>query len=280
MRQFVSFLFATLALLLLIALPAFAEDKPLMDYGVDLVTDYVSRGEDIYVRRFDKEQEKHTAVNMAPALQPSVTFFAPNGLSLNLWGSFALSNRADDNAKGFLGLGRDDELDYTLAFDWSNRLGGFTAGVIVYSYFDACRRSPTGACNRNTPDPDPVPVDALFRWAMPFAASAHPTFAYYANQTPGASYTTLGVSGGETFIWAATVGMVAAGAAGVTDLTAKLGVVLGDFKVSLDGAYRPNPELIGPYDKDGHYLVKGKQETYPSTVLWMTLSYTGSVAAK
>jgi hypothetical protein len=98
-----------------------------------------------------------------------------------------------------------------------------------------------------------------------------------ASQTPGAWYTALGVPGGEGFIWAASLGTVAAG---VTDLTFKLGYAMGGMKVSPDGAYRPNPELIGRYDKNGHYAVKGKQETYPNTVRWMTISYTGSVAAK
>jgi len=264
------------AALLMVAAPVFAEDRPLLDYNIDVVSDYVTRGEDMYVRRFDKGEEKHSAVNAAPALQPSLTLYGPGGLSLNLWGSFAIADRADDNKKGFLGLGRDDELDYTLAYDWSNRLGGFTAGIIYYAYFDACFRA-TVPCNRDTPAPDPVQPELLIRWSAPFGEAIHPALSYYASPTPGGWYTTLGFSGGERVFWAAILGAVAQGP---KDVTAKLGVGGGGVKVSLDMAYRPNPELVGPYDKDGHYTVKGKTETYPSTVLWITLSYGGSVSAK
>jgi hypothetical protein len=52
--------------------PARAENQPLMTYSVDLVSDYVARGEDLYVRRFAKYREAHAAVNFAPAPTPVV----------------------------------------------------------------------------------------------------------------------------------------------------------------------------------------------------------------
>jgi hypothetical protein len=273
--------------------PVRAAEPPLLHYQMDLVSDYVTRGEDIYVRRFNKSEEKHSAVNVAPALQPSLAFFGPSGMSLNLWGSFAMSDRADDNKKRILGLGRDDELDYTLAFDWSNRLGAFTAGLIYYSYFDACYRA-AAPCNAKTPDPESVEPELLIRWVAPFAAAIHPTLTYIGSPTPGGWYATLGLSGGEQFFWAASLGEVAQGP---KDVTVKLGYALGDLKISLDGAYRPNATLVGyptrdqagdrilyrngkPISKGQYITAKNKVEDYPPAIFWITFSYSGSVAAK
>jgi hypothetical protein len=256
-----------------------AEDAPIMTYGVDIVSDYVFRGTDLYVRQF--KDNEHSAFHVAPAAQPSATFFGPSGISLNLWGSFATGDRADDNKTGFLGLGRDDELDYTLAFDWSNRLGGFTAAIIYYTYFHQEYQTETVVVDApsNTKATKAVPVqpDALFKWTMPFAKSINPYFSHYASPTHGASYDVLGISGGESVVWAASVGNMRQG---IKDVTGKVGYVMGDFSVALNAAYRPNPELVGPYDKDGKYFVKGEEKTYPSTIAWLSLSYSGSVAAK
>ncbi len=256
-----------------------AENQPLMTYSVDLVSDYVARGEDLYVRRFAKSGEAHTAVNIAPAVQPSVTFHGPSGLSLNLWGSFALADRADDAKKRFVGLGRDDELDYTLAFDWSNRLGEFTAALIYYSYFDACygsERDCTSAYLAASP-PAPVPPDAMIKWAMPFAKSVNPHFSFFANPTPGAWYAVLGISGGERVSWAASLGEAGGG---IKDLTAKISLAFGDVSVSANGAYRPNPELAGPYGKDGTYTVQGKTQHYPPAIFWLSVAWGGRIAAQ
>lgn len=265
--------------LFLLALPAWAEDAPppLMTYGVDLVSDYVDRGTDLFVRQF--KDNEHSAFHVAPAIQPQVTLNGPSGISLNLRGSFAVSDRADDTKKRFLGLGRDDELAYTLAFDWGNKLGEFQAALVYYTYFDSCFAGNTngnGACNASTPAAAPVQPDAKLAWKMPFAKPAAPTLTYYANPTPGAWYATFDLSGGESIVWAASIGEVREG---IKDVTGKIGIALGGLTISLNGSYRPNPELVGPYDKDGKYLVKGVEKTYPSTILWVTIGYGGSVAA-
>lgn len=276
-----------------LSVPILAEEPPLAEYGVDLVSDYVDRGEDVYRRRFDKARERHGAVNVAPAVQPSLTLSGPSGISLKLWGSFALRERDDDNPRGFLGLGRDDKLEYTLAFDWSNQLGGFTAALIQATYLDACHGAEV-PCTAAAPEPDPVPPELLIRWAAPFAKAIHPALSYYASPAPGAWYAALELSGGERVFWAASLGAVAQGP---NDLTIKLGYTFGDFKVSLDGAYRPNAELVGYPIRDedgnrimddedkplrrGEYLTaKGEVARYAPVIFWFTLSYAGSIAAQ
>jgi hypothetical protein len=266
---------AVTLLALLLCPDGFAAEAPLLDYGVDLVSDYVARGEDIYVRRFDKGRQEHTAVNVAPALQPSVTLHGQSGMSLNVWGSFALTDREDDNRRGFLGLGRSDELDFTLAFDWSNRLGAFVAGFIYYAYADSCYGAAT-PCNRSTPAPAAVSPEAFLKWNPPFATAVGGQFAYYTTTVPGGWYATLGVQGGERLIWAADVGAVGAG---IKDVTGKIGWSFGDVSLSASAAYRPNPEVVGPYAKDGSYLVKGETKKYPATIYWLTVSYAGNIAA-
>jgi len=267
-----------------------AEEAPtLATYGVDLVSDYVFRGNDVYWSVWSLSKAKHDAVNVSPAAQPSVTFFGPNGLSLNLWGSFAVANREDDTKKAFLGLGQNDELDYTLAYDWSNRLGAFTAGFIYYSYFGT---APAWSVNAA-----PVTTEAMFKWGMPFLKAVNPTLAHYATAYPGMAYTALSFGGGETVVWGLNIGnglmtpngLMAGNTtapvkhiSGIQDVTAKLGVVLGDFTVAANAAIRPTPELVmGGYDSKGKYLdptdPKGVAlADYPSTIMWLTLSYGGS----
>lgn len=267
--------------------------RSLMEYGVDLASDYVNRGEDFYRRRFDKARERHGAVNVAPSLQPWLTLFGPGGLSLKLWGSFALRERGDYNSRDFLGLGRDDEVDYTLAFDWSNRLGAFTAALIQATYLDACYGA-KASCSASTPEPDFVPPELLIRWGATFAEAIHPALSYYASPAPGAWYAALELSGGEQVFWAASLGAVGKG---LKDLTVKLGYAFGDFKISLDGAWRPNAELVGypTRDMDGNRIVdgdgkplsrgeyltaKGDVARYPPVIYWLTFSYSGSTPAQ
>jgi hypothetical protein len=259
---------------LLTAQVAKAQDN-IMTYSLDIVSGYVIRGDDQYIRVYAKEEKEHAAFLATPAFQPSFTFFGPPGISLNLWGSFALTERADDVEKGFIGLGRDDELDYTLNFDWSNKLGGFTASLIYYTYFSSCYGTTETRCVKSTQGSG-FPLDARITWMMPFAKTINPYFAFTSNQTPGGWYASLGISGGESIVWAAVADEVAGGLKAVT---AKIGYVLGDMTVALWAAYRPNPTLLnGGYDKDGKYTVKGEEKTYPSTLAWLSFSYGGSVA--
>ena len=58
--------------------PVFAGET-LMEYSVDLVSNYVSRGDDVFVAKFAEDKEPQGITNTAPALQPSLTFPAPGG---------------------------------------------------------------------------------------------------------------------------------------------------------------------------------------------------------
>lgn len=245
-----------------------ADDAPIASYGVDIVSDYVVRGVDQYDSAFAFHKKDATSFNVSPSLQPTLTLFGPSGLSLNLWGAFALTDRADDNKKGFTGLSKLDELDYTLAYDWSNRMGGFTAAIIQYTYLYA-----TGGSN--------VTPDYMIKWAMPFASSVSPYFAYYANETPGAEYATLGFSGGSNVFWAASLGEKSKGP---SDVTAKVGYNMGPIALSVNAAYRPTPAIASngyTIDSKGKYTdFDGKSKTFPSTIMWLDIGYSGSVAAK
>lgn len=260
-----------------LAAPAKADDAPLATYGVDVVSGYVIRGDDQYVRVYNKagEEKEHPMLLVTPALQPYITLFGSSGFSLNLWGSFALTDRADDLKTSFVGLGRDDELDYTFNFDWANKMGGFTASLITYTYFHSCYGDTR--CTKTSSTAGFAP-DARLTWVMPFAKSVNPYFAFTASQKPGAWYASLGISGGESLVWSVVADEVGGGLKAVTG---KIGYPIGSMTVALWAAYRPNPTLLsGGYDADGKYVVDGEEKTYPSTIAWLSFTYSGSVAAK
>jgi hypothetical protein len=276
---------------------AFAEDAPppIMSYEVDIVSDYVVRGADQFASGQAFHKKDDGAVNVTPALQPSMTFFGPSGLSLTVWGSFALVDRADDNKKGFTGHGKLDEIDYTLQYDWSNKLGSFTAAIIQYTLLYTGGTSTASHCDTRAGSvtcsdvgvSTPIQPDFLIKWAMPFGKSMNPYFSYYANPVPGAEYAVLGISGGEALSWAASLGEKSGGP---NDITASIGYAFGDLKVSGNLAYRPTPKLVGypggaadpvsgkPLDAGKYIDFNGKVKDYPSTIFWLTLAYTGSVS--
>jgi len=98
-----------LTITLAFSLPLIAEEKkeevksaeaalPIGSFTVDnqIVSDYVFRGADIQQNYFVQENKKFGAWNKSFAYQPSLTWNTPVvGLSVNLWGSFALTHRAD-----------------------------------------------------------------------------------------------------------------------------------------------------------------------------------------
>ena len=93
--------------------------ETLMEYGVDLVSNYVFRGDDLFVAKFTEDKEAQGGFNIAPALQPSLTLPGPGGFSLGLWASLALTNRDRDDpntAVSEADLGSLDELDITLDY--------------------------------------------------------------------------------------------------------------------------------------------------------------------
>ena len=243
--------------------PAQAAETPLLSYGVDVVSDYVSRGEDLFVSTFDKAGKPHESVNIAPAVQPSVTLHGPAGFSLGLWGSWALLNREAQPAKNFAGLKTLDEVDYTLSWGWDNRLGGFSAGWALYTYVPE-----RAASNELFFSVAPKVLDSVTgtftHWVVPDAGA------------PGAAtYTQFAMSGSESVIWGVSFGMSTA----LQDVTAKVGMPLGAMRLTFNAAYRPNPELVGPYTPEGTYVdATGKVSDYPSVIVWLTLSYGGAVA--
>ncbi len=79
--------------------PAAAEDElPDASIDVDLafVSNYIFRGDDLFVNRANQKGESFGSHTGEWAFQPSVTFNTPvEGLSFNIWGSFAMFGRDD-----------------------------------------------------------------------------------------------------------------------------------------------------------------------------------------
>lgn len=239
--------------------PAAAEDAPPMSYGVDVVTNYVFRGVDLFTAVPDKDGKKHAAFQFTPAAQPSVTFNGPGGMSLGLWGSFALTNRSETDAN----LQSLDEIDYTLSWGWDNSLGAFSAGLVTYT---------TVAYNSQSA------INELFFSISPkFLESLGGTLTHYVGTDAtggGYTYTQIGIGGGEDLTW----GLSAGESHKLQDVTAKVGYGFGDFSVAANVSYRPNPELVGsaavPYNSEGKYTTTGGETAdYPPAVFWLTFSY-------
>jgi len=254
-----------LAILVLAGLPrpaAAAPGDPLLDYGADLVTDYVSRGQDFFVTDFARHDKAHSAFNFSPALQPWFTLYGPSGLSFGVWSSWALKDRKPDAATSFAGLQKADEIDYTLAWDWHNKLGAFSAGAAAYTFGPS----------------DSASNEVFIKWSPPVLPALSPTLTHYVvpDAVPGggATYTTVAIGGGERVNWKVSVGE----SSHLQNVTGSIGMPLGAFSVALNASYRPNPQLLlSGYDADGHYLFNGQTKDYPPTVFWLTLSYSGSV---
>ena len=267
-----------LALLAVLAVAGFpnsghaAAGDPLLDYGADLVSDYVSRGVDLFVSKYDKDKKEHGVFNSAPAIQPYLTLHGPSGLGFGLWGSFALVDRKDDPQAGFSGLRKLDEIDYTLFWDWKNKLGGFSAGLAAYT-------NPNLGAQ--------FAYDEMYlRWAAPFMAAVSPTITHYvvvaspaSIPVPGSSYTVLAFSGGEAVTWKLGIGR----SDYLQDVTAAIGKAFGSVSATFNVTYRPTPQIVnGPnqastYDEKGHYKVNNVEKSYPKAIAWLTFSYTGSV---
>jgi hypothetical protein len=244
------------AALLLLSIPqlaAAAPGDPLVDYGADLVSDYVFRGTDVFQSEWQKKQKTPSAFNTAPALQPYVTLHGPAGLSFGLWGSLALADRKADEATNFAGLSELDEIDYTLSWGWSNKAGAFSAGLVSYT---------------NPPHGGTFASEEMFvTYAPPILASASPVISHYVVPTGygtvpgGASYTSLGFSGGSTVTWKISFGRTDH----FNDVTAGVGYPIGPIAISLNVADRPNQTQA---DKDAGYK---------AAIFWLDINYSGSV---
>lgn len=251
------------------ALPATAAPgDPLLDYGVDLVSNYVWRGVDLFGSTGNgglnaQNEEDDSAFTVAPAVQPSLTLYAPGGFSFGLWGSWATTDRDSDEDTGFEGLDEYDELDYIFSYDWSNKLGSFTVGIANYAI---------------VPDRGAV-SDVFIVWGMPFLETLSPTLTHNSDTDSAAAYTTLGISGGETISWGASVGFASKG---IQDVTASIGYeVVSGLSVSLNASQRPTPELVGAYDEDGKYInFDGDETDYPPVIAWLTVSWAGETVTE
>jgi len=104
------------AMVVVVGMSVFAEAG--VDVGADIVSQYYWRGAPM-----GKDSDGSTSI--APALQPSVTASLPMKMSLNVWGSWILSDRDINDAV--------DEIDITLNYsrDLNDNLA-MTFGGIYY----------------------------------------------------------------------------------------------------------------------------------------------------
>lgn len=252
--------------------PAAKAEEPatLMDYSVAIVSDYVFRGADVFESAWTKREEDESMVNLAPALQPSVSFYSASGLWFNFWGSFALTERDSDEKTEFDGLKTLDELDTTIGYDWSNRLGSFTAGIVNYAYLYPGAQGEAGGTIQ----------EMFFKWGLPVLESLAPTLSHYVDSSTANSYTAVSVGGGEALSWGVNMGYGSKfGAQGVQDVTATIAYDLGGgLAVNGNAAYRPSPKLHG-YSGDGKYASAkdGKEADYPPAIVWVGVSWGGAV---
>jgi hypothetical protein len=283
---------AGLALVLTAPIARPSPAQPILSYGVEVASDYVSRGTSVHQETFPRNGRKVEPFRFLPVVQPSATLAGPGGLSLGLLGSFAAAERGPEQAARFGGLSKADEIDVTFAWGWENRLGSFSAGLANYANIPAS--SGVGAY-----------TEVFFAWGLPVARSLAPKLTHFSNIVTAATYTTLSLGGGERLTWAASLGhgtvalagidrcCDAAGnripnqsttAAGVQDLTLRLGYGLtGAVTVALNGAWRPNPRLAAPalYDGQGRYVPDSarpaERAAAPPALVWLSLAYAGTV---
>ncbi len=87
------------AFLCVFAAPAFAEDLPdtTVDVTLGAVSNYIFRGADLHQGRAQQKAESYGSNTGEWAFQPSVTFNTPVGLYFNIWGSFAMAGREDQD---------------------------------------------------------------------------------------------------------------------------------------------------------------------------------------
>lgn len=246
------------------------EPATLMDYSVAIVSDYVFRGVDVFSSAYAKKEEDESAFNLAPAVQPSVSFNSASGFWFNFWGSFAVTDREEDEAKGFEGLAALDEVDTTIGYDWSNRLGSFSFGLINYALIHPSVQGEPGANIQ----------EMFFKWGLPVMEDLGPTLSHYVDSFTANTYTAISAGGGEALSWGVNLGYGSKGGdQGIQDLTATIAYDLGGgLAVNGNAAYRPTPRLHG-YTSDGKYISAkdGSEADYPPAIVWLGVSWGGEV---
>ncbi|MCL5103377.1 MAG: hypothetical protein M1133_04600 [Armatimonadetes bacterium] len=118
-RRMICRLAATLCLLLVLAGAGFSQDEePVLAEGISAKLDiaYVSK----YIWRGN-------VLNPDSAVQPSLTFSHPSGLSFNWWGSMDSTDIAGER-------GNFTEHDYTLNYAWNAGEKSMNAGYVYYAF--------------------------------------------------------------------------------------------------------------------------------------------------
>ena len=82
--------------------------EPSIDVDLPIVSTYVFRGVDVFENKFVQEKKSIRGFNLAPAIQPSITFNFTEGWSFNIWSSFALTNRQDKDIDQILQVPGED----------------------------------------------------------------------------------------------------------------------------------------------------------------------------
>jgi hypothetical protein len=103
--------------------------EPSISVDLPIVSTYVFRGVDVFQNKFVQEKKSISGFNLAPAIQPSITFNFTEGWSFNIWSSFALTNRQDKDTDQLLQTpGEDPD---TVASAYNNFIAGNLLGTPV-----------------------------------------------------------------------------------------------------------------------------------------------------
>ncbi|MES0491150.1 MAG: hypothetical protein ABUK01_14215 [Leptospirales bacterium] len=111
--------------------PLSAQDTPGVEAGIDFSSTYIWRGSDALVVKQDAAGDAREFFNFAPVVMPSFTVNTPiEGLSFNIWASYALMARA--NADGALRAA--DEIDFSGTYEFDTTMGGFGFTYVLYAF--------------------------------------------------------------------------------------------------------------------------------------------------
>ena len=114
--------------------PLSAQGEPTLpgvEASLDFSSTYMWRGYDALVGKQDAAGDAREFFNFAPAVMPSFTINSPlEGLSFNIWGSYAMMSRADADG----GLRGADEIDFTASYEFDTTIGSFGVAYILYAY--------------------------------------------------------------------------------------------------------------------------------------------------
>jgi len=106
--------------------------EPSISVDLPIVSTYVFRGVDVFQDKFVQEKKSIRGFNLAPAIQPSITFNFTEGWSFNIWSSFALTNRQDKDIDQILQVpGQDPEDPASVAFAYNSFIAGNLLGTPV-----------------------------------------------------------------------------------------------------------------------------------------------------